>query len=560
MKSFLFSLSVGLIFTVFSVADERPNVVIFFTDDLDFDEVPEGLYDLSRFPSHTGMKQMGYYEDARPEFDAGQRDYFEKPQMLMPNLKGLAEDGMVLERFYMTSPVCSPSRYSLLTGRFASRGKGFQRVFPAGGPASVNWGTPLLPTETSLPKVLQANGYYTGMVGKWHNGNGAGAYTPELRAMKLSDPGVNEQVMEAQRIECQAMEAQQGFDYAASVQIGNVGALKAPRELRQDNLEWVTQGAVDFIEAATKNEGQKPFFLYVSLPMPHRQYYDTQARNPNAPYWFERDPRATPGGYLEQVSDYMPSREDVVRRCQEAGLPMVNSMGTHVDDSLGAVLQKLEEKGLVDNTFFVFTSDHQSRGKNTIGESARVPCVVRFPGKTPAGSRSAGISSNVDLTATILDLAGIQDSADVGRDGQSMLPMLFGELNTCRESLYLEIMYTRGVVTDRYKYIAGRAPEDVERRMHADAVAAAEEKRRRRISWDGNENTPDNVSKGVVMDGDREFPHYFDPDQLYDLEADPFEQFNLANSRQHYTTLKKMKRLLSGYLEELPHSFGEFTE
>ncbi|VGO22435.1 sulfatase family protein [Pontiella sulfatireligans] len=533
---------------------ERPNVIVFFTDDLDFDETPPGLYDLERFPSHTGMKQQGFYDDDLPKFDAPQGDFFENPTMLMPNLQQLAKDGMVLERFYITSPICTPSRYSILTGRYASRSKGFQKKYPAGKSASVDWSATLLPTESNLPKALQKAGYTTGMVGKWHNGHGAGAYNSELRNMKLSDPGVNEKVKEAQRLECETMQKEQGFDYAASLQMGNVGALKAPKELRQENLEWVTQGALDFIE----QEHEKPFFLYVSLPLPHRQYYDSQARNPNAAYWFSRDARGTPGGWLDEVSDCMPPRDDVVRRCKEAGIPMVNTMGTYIDDSLGAILQTLEKQGLAENTMVIFTSDHQSRGKNTVGEAARVPFVVRWPGKVAAGSRKAGISSNVDLVSTILDVAGSKESGDVGMDGQSMLPMLTTEEAHCRDSLYLEVMHTRAVVSKRWKYIAGRAPAEIEELMAQDSIQALEQQRRRRVSWDGRINTPENVSKGVIMDGDREFPGYFDRDQLYDLDADPFEQNNLAGDPANAETLNEMKELLKGYLAGLPHPFGEF--
>ncbi|MEO0793855.1 MAG: sulfatase-like hydrolase/transferase [Verrucomicrobiota bacterium] len=545
--------------TALLCADDRPNIVLYFTDDLDFDEVPEGLYDLDRFPSHTGMKQKGYYDDDLPQYDRPQRDYFSNPKMLMPHLQQLAKEGMVLERFYITSPICSPSRYSILTGRYASRSKDFQKKHPAGTPASVDWSTNLSKDENSLAKVLQANGYTTGIVGKWHNGHNAGAYTKEMRDMKLSDSGVNELIMEAQQLECEAMKVQQGFDFAASIQIGNVGALRTPPELRQENLEWVTQGAIDFIDFAMESD-EKPFFLYVSLPLPHRQYYDSQARNPNASYWFERDARGTPGGFLEQVSDCMPSRADVVRRCQEAGIPMVNTMGTYIDDSLGAVLKKLDDEGLRDNTVFIFTSDHQSRGKNTIGESARVPFVIRWPGHIEAGSRGSGLSSNVDLVTTILDIAQCKDVGDVGMDGVTMLPMLTGESAVCRSSLYLEVMHTRGVVTDRYKYIAARPPADIAELMAQDNVQAMEQKRRRRTGWDGRTNTPHNVSKGIIMDSDREFPYYFDQDQLYDLKADPFEQKNLASDPAYHDDLQSMQHQLADYLADLPHPFGEFGQ
>lgn len=535
----------------------RPNIVVFFTDDLDFDETPPGLYDLEKFPSHTGMQQQGFYNDNLPMFDQPQVDYFDNPTMLMPHLTTLAEQGAVLDRFYITSPICTPSRYSILTGRLASRSTGFQHGQPAGKPASIDWSANLPAAENTLPKQLQKGGYFTGMVGKWHNGHGAGAYNSELRKMKITEPGVNDKVKAAQRLECETMQKEQGFDFAASLYIGNVGALKAPKALRHENLEWVTQGALDFLDRAA--DANKPFYLYVALPMPHRQFYDPQARNPNGAYWYDSDPRATPGGYLDKVSDCMPSRADVVRRCDEAGLPRVNTMGTYIDDSLGAVMNKLNELGVADNTLFVFSSDHQSRAKNTVSEAARVPCVVRWPGQVAAGSRIAGIGSNVDLVSTLLDVADCQDpQSDVGMDGVSMKKLLTGAADTCRESIYLEVMYNRAVVTDRYKYIACRAPAEVQQLMDGDAVQAMEQQRRRRVSWDGRKNTANNVSKGVIMDGDREIPGYFDADQLYDLKNDPFEQHNLASDPAYKNQLAEMKGILKAYLSTLPHPFGEF--
>lgn len=542
------------------LADSRPNIVVFFTDDLDFDETPRSLYDLEHFPSHTGMKEHGFYADQRPMFDKPQGDFFENTDMIMPHLEKLAEQGAIMNRFYITSPICTPSRYSMLTGRFASRSIGFQQKQPAGKPASIDWSANLNASENTLPKELQKCGYFTGMVGKWHNGNGAGAYNAELRKMKISDPDANEKVKEAQRIECETMCKEQGFDYAASLYMGNVGAMKVPKELRHENLEWVTQGAIDFLDQSAKNKDGKPFYLYIALPMPHRQFYDPQARNKNADYWYNQDPRATPGGYLNQVPDCVPSRQDVVRRCDEAGLPRVNTMGTYIDDSLGAVMNKLEELGVADNTLFVFTSDHQSRAKNTVSEAARVPCVIRWPGNIAAGTRKTGIGSNVDLVPTFLEIAGWEnEESDVGEDGQSMLPLLTGKTDKGRDSLYLEVMHNRAIVTDRYKYIACRAPADIENRMRQDAVQAMEQKRRRRVSWDGRTNTPDNVSKGVIMDGDREIPGYFDKDQLYDLEKDPFEQHNLADDPAYQDQLTNMKALLKGYLADMPHPFGEFN-
>ncbi|MEM9252497.1 MAG: sulfatase-like hydrolase/transferase [Planctomycetota bacterium] len=535
-------------------ADERPNVVIVFVDDLDFDEVP--IYDLSRFPSHTGMKLQGYYDDDRPPHaDVPQGDYFDPPRMLMPNLEAMAADGLVLNRFYITSPICTPSRYSILTGRYASRSQAFRQRYPDGSPASVDWSTSLLPSESNLPKALRANGYTTGIVGKWHLGGGIDGYTKDLKQLDPSIPEHNQRIVAAQRATCEAFD-QHGFDFAESIFTGNVPEMKIPRELMRENLDWITQGALNFLDA--QGDGT-PFYLYMSIPIPHAQYYDRMVRG-GTHFWWDDDPRVTPGGILDVAPTAQPSRAGVLRRVEDAGLPRIHSMGTWIDDSLGAVLAKLEEKGLAENTLVIFTSDHQSRGKNTITESARVPFVAQWPAKIEPGRRSDALCSNVDLVTTLLDLTDTQvPASDVGRDGVSVAGVFLGQSDTGRGSLLLECMYTRGVVTPRWKYIASRATPEIEAAMAEDAVLAAEENRRRRVGWDGRNNA-NKIGLGVGMDSDRDFPGYFDPDQLYDLEADPFEQFNLAADPAHRQTLVELQNELRGYLEDMPHPFGEFSE
>ncbi|MEM9419809.1 MAG: sulfatase-like hydrolase/transferase [Planctomycetota bacterium] len=429
----------------------------------------------------------------------------------------------------------------------------------------MNWGTGLKIAETNIAKALQDAGYFTGVVGKWHLGHDISRYSTEMKTLDPMKPEDNQRIIDAHAGTCAAFK-EAGFDFADSIYVGNVGEIHVPQMLKRENLPWVTQGAFNFLDLQSP-DSDKPFFLYMSLPLPHNQYYDTQNRSGKGAGWWNNDPRATPGGYLDGAPTSQPSSEDVMRRVRAAGLPDVNSMATRIDDCLGAIMAKLDERGLTENTVLIFTSDHQSRGKNTVYEAGRVPFVVRWPGKIPAGVRSDLLSGNVDLPPTFLEWAGAENvPEDMGQDGVSLAQALLNpeDAKPVRDALLLECGYARGVVTDRWKLIACRATDEIEQRMAEDAARAEREGTRRYVGWDGRTNKQflgrRGFSAGVIMDSDRDFPHYFDADQLYDLDADPFEQVNLFEDEANRKTIEQLQTQLRGFLKTLPHTFGEFTD
>jgi len=115
--------------------EPRPNIVLIYVDDLDFDEL--SVYDYRQFPSYTGMLAAGYSLDhfPLPLLQNGfftrhdETRAFEDPRMLTPNIQKLADQGAIFTRFYITSPVCTPSRYTTLTGRLASRNPQLTKEF-----------------------------------------------------------------------------------------------------------------------------------------------------------------------------------------------------------------------------------------------------------------------------------------------------------------------------------------------------------------------------------------------------------------------------------------------
>jgi arylsulfatase A-like enzyme len=513
----------------------RPNIVLIYADDLDADELG-CTNEPQTWPSYTGKVKLGLAGPTRMGRDRSYPD----PKMLTPQIDSLATDGATLRRFYITSPVCTPSRYTLLTGRLATRSPGFLEKFPPGSHATLGWDASIDHTETSLAKSLQQAGYRTGVVGKWHNfvrkqsefaKDAILAHNPTL--IDLQQPGMAAKMKANYERSLAILRDGYGWDFVERINIGNSVI----------NLEWMTEGAIEFI--AQSHNG--PFFLYVSLPVPHGQY--------TAGYCdiAKLEPRATAAGLIDELPAVMPPRKSVYQRLKTAGISAENAMATHMDDAVGAVLKKLGDLNLRDNTLVLFISDHGSRGKNSCFESAaHVPAIASWPARIPRGSRVDSLIGNMDVAATLIEIAGGNIPDDVRQDSHSFLPQLLGKAEPpdWRQALLLEIGNTKAAVTKRWKYIANRVPTEVETKMHADAQRAAIAGKPRTVFWTGL----DHHSYGAEID----FPNYYAADQLYELKNDLYETTNLAHAPSHATTLAEMKEHLRALVATLPHGFGEF--
>ena len=572
IAGFLFVLGV-----VAHAAEQRPNIVLMYVDDLDFDQV--SIYETEKFPSYTGAKVTGNLKALNPItanqngrfLKTGEMSWYKNPTVLTPHVSRLASEGVVLDRFYLTSSTCTPSRYSLLTGRYTSRSPKLVQETPPGTTPIIAWNSHLDPDENNLAKDLKAAGYKTGLVGKWHLNdydipeidfaagydghharNGTGK---NLRPFQLvgsyfqptadyGDPAVQKEIRRIYDVMQTRVKRISGFDVVDRLYYANYGELPLPKHMKAHNLEWLTEGALEFIDE-NKDE---PFFLYFSITAPHGQYFED---------WMQKDWRVTPAGMLSEKPNGMPPRASVLRRTQEAGLPLQNSMATWIDDSLGALLGKLDECGLSENTIVLFLSDHQSRGKLAVHEGHRAPGVIRWPGHAAPGTREGRIVSNIDILPTLLEIAGTQPPPDAVTDGRSLVPILGNKDADWRDSLLLETSYSRAVVSKDWKYIAHRPPQDVLDKMEADRIAAEKQGCRRHVGWSGRTTNPAS-GLGVRFNADQDFPHYFDPDQLYDLNSDVFEQQNLYGNPEHNQKVRQLKKQLDELIGKLPHAFGEF--
>jgi arylsulfatase A-like enzyme len=475
--------------------ERKPNVIIIYTDDHNFEHI--GVYG---------------------------------GNVLTPSIDRIANGGARFNRFYVSSPVCTPSRYSVITGRYAVRSKALQKRQPTDQPAFIRWNTFLSKEEKTSAHLFKEAGYATGMVGKYHLGGEFGHIGGDER---YDDPAVRDTIDAIYRKWQQHVKDVAGFDYVESLYGNNLHIIGIPKSMQYHNMEWITKGAIEFIDQHKDN----PFFLYMATTLPHV---------PGPLESLKANPRVTAAGMLDEpVTGVQASRESVFERTHAAGIPDENAPMTWLDDGIGAVLERLEEYGLMENTIIVFASDHQSpRAKMTCYEDgANAPGAIMWKGKIKAGQVHDALVTNVDIVSTILDLAGIEPPEDYEIDGRSWVALLNGTKSSLHESLYLEVVYQRAVVTNDWKYIAVRFPDRV-----------------------NEEITPENRME-FTIEGERgkdryhnetNFPGYYDDDQLYCLADDKGEQNNLAYDPEYSDKLEEMKLLLKAYAKDLPFAFGEF--
>ena len=472
-----------------------------------------------------------------------------------PRLNQMAREGLYLSNFNVTSTVCSPSRYSFLTGRFAGRCEGdrFLREHPPGDQTQVENIGELESHRWNLPKVLQANGYRTGFVGKSHvvrhdwlhtnrNEETAGRMGWE-QGDDPRDPTINELMRQNHRTWCDEIQ-KHGFDYADGIYAANLKELHNDA-LNVHNLDWTISKAYEFLDA----RDERPFFLCVSTTLHHGP----------AP-WVNRfsldaDPRMTGEGFVERGFDVLPPRSDVLRRNQKAGHRPADAYALWLDDGVGALLDKLRDLKLDENTLVVFAPDHGSyrHGKATLYEyGMRVPALCVWPGTIPARSQYDGIVANIDFAPTILEVCGIDPPVDYKFDGVSFRSVLEGQEQPIRDVLFGELGHSRCVKTEDWKYVAIRYPAEIQGKID------------RGETFRAFQNNPPLSRPYLTRNGhlghhaSEANPHYFEANQLYNLKEDPEETKNVYD--QHPATAARMQRLLAKELARFDNRpFGEFT-
>ena len=413
----------------------------------------------------------GASADERPNFiiiftdDQGYQDLgcYGSPLIKTPRLDRMAAEGMRFTDFYVAAPVCTPSRAALMTGRYPMR-VGLPRVlFPKDDIG-------LKPEHKTIAEFLKTRGYATQAVGKWHLG-----HLPPFLPMR------------------------HGFDHYFGIPYSND---MRPTPLMRDDAtveepavqptltERYTEEALKFITAAKDG----PFFLYLAHTMPHVPLAASER-------FAGKSARGLYGDVIETI-----------------------------DWSTGRILDKLAELGIDKKTCVVYTSDNGpwlTKGENggsalplrdgkttTYEGGMREPCLMRWPGRIPAGSVCREMALSMDLLPTFCKLAGAAVPADYVLDGADIWPLMTGQAGakTPHEAFfYWSGAGCQAVRSGQWKAIFYATPKD------GDAAAA--------------------------------------PVELYDLAADISEKKNLAP--QHPDVVARLRSLAEAHAKSLGGNFGK---
>jgi arylsulfatase A-like enzyme len=432
--------------TLSAEPSQRPNILFVFTDDLT-------------------CQAISAYGDSRKLLDT-------------PHIDRLARGGMRFDRCLVTNSICGPSRATILTGKYSHRNGFYNNTnsrFDGGQP--------------TFPKLLQAAGYSTAIIGKWH---------------LVSDPT--------------------GFDYWHI--LPGQGVYYNPPMIkngeRVKHAGYTTDVITDLsIEWLKNRDKSKPFLLMSQHKAPHREWapalrhlgWDNDRKYPEPPTLFddyagrskavsdhdmgldrtftELDAKLRPAPgldeeQLEAWNAYYGPRNETFRKANLTGKDLVRwrynrymhdylACVKAVDESVGRLLDFLDQEGLADNTLVAFSSDqgfylgeHGWFDKRWIfEESLRSPLVIRWPGVTKPDSATGRIVSLLDFAATFLDAAGVTVPGDV--QGRSLGPLCRGETPAdWRQSLYYHyyefpvphrVRPHYGVVTDRFKLVHYYKPD-----------------------------------------------------------------------------------------------------
>jgi arylsulfatase A-like enzyme len=331
------------------------------------------------------------------------------PFIRTPVLDSIARNSTRIDPFYV-SPVCAPTRSSLMTGRYHLR---------TGVYDTYNGGAMMAPGEITVAEVLADNGYHTAMVGKWHLGD---AYP--MRPMD------------------------QGFQYSLAHKGGGIGQPGDDYEnfIRGDSSYFdpylwengkqvrrkgycsdiYTDQAIRFIQEHNEEQASDPFFLYLSFNAPH-----TPLQLPEKYYQEYREMDYGP-------SDFMISGENVSTMSSKdlEDARKVYGMVSNIDDNLGRLLRTLEEEKLEENTLVVFLTDNgpqqrrytaglNQRKSSVMEGGIRVPCMFYWKGVLQENRVISSPSAHIDMMPTLLEFAGIPYDGDM--DGISLYPILTGK-------------------------------------------------------------------------------------------------------------------------------------
>ncbi|MFN2351875.1 MAG: sulfatase [Kiritimatiellia bacterium] len=466
-------------------------------------------------------------------------------RILSPNIDSIAANGVRFENFHCVSIACAPSRYNYLTGHYGGRcpADSFRGEIPEGESYSLHFNTNIDPDrETTIARVFQDDGYFTGFTGKWHTGSGAADVSFAKKLPKSADPrdpAVGAALREQQQRFSEIIR-RCGFDYAEHIIWGNHETL--PTAVCHHNVEYTAKGALNFLDQAAQRD--QPFFLHLATNTMHAPDHATSLM---------ADPRLTAEGFTDEHMGCMPPRTTIYERITNAGLDFnhITAGVLWMDDCVGAVLDRVRAMGVENDTIIFFSTDHAPvGGKFTLYQpGVRIPLVMQWKNRIPKKKTINVLAQTVDLAPTLCGFAGVNPPESMALDGMNLAPVIEGSSeNIERDELYFEYGYQRGLRRGKWKYIAWRLPERLLDKMKRSEVAF--------YDMLGKPVDPDNIKPTVIVPSVPRHPHFFEPDQLYDLESDPDEKINLAEAPGHAAALADIRARLQEILDTFDDPFN----
>ena len=457
--------------------EDKPNIILILADDLGFNDV-------------------SYY-------NGGAAD----GSLLTPHIDSLAEEGVAFLNGYAASPVCSPSRAAIMTGRYSSR-YGFEFTpYPAQaarimnllrkdgelttiGLEDVQWDEVGLTVgglpneEITIAEMLQDNGYYTAHIGKWH----LGGFNDGMRP---NDQGFDDSLMlnsslyfpknHPDIVNAKIDSAVEDMVWASSQYAASFNGSE-PFEPGGYITDYYTDEAVKVID----NNKDRPFFLYLGHFAPH---------NP-----------------LQSLKKDYEKHSHMENHTLQVYAGMIEAL----DRSIGKILSALEKNGLTENTLIIFASDNGGAGyiglddinkpyrgwKLTHFEGGmHIPFFAKWPAKIKKDMKYNKRIHHTDIFSTILGAANIEPPKEITIDGVNLIPFLTNEKRgEPHETLYWKNVTYQAIIHDNWKLMRSKYPKEKE--------------------------------------------------YLYNLEKDPYEQNNLALSEPEIKILLHEK--LNTHIESMP--------
>ena len=398
---------------------QRPNIIYIVSDDL-------------------GYADLGCYGGREAQFGP-----------VSPNIDRLAAGGMKFTQGYANSPVCSPTRFAMITMRYQYRLRGaLEEPINSASKGSTTLGLP--PEIPTLPSLLREAGYHTALVGKWHLG-----YPPAFGPLRS------------------------GYEEFFGIMAGGVDyfthcSSKGDHDLYLGEDEHMEVGyltdvfskrAVDYIHrVAPDAKAGQPFFLSLHYTAPHWP-------------WETRDD-----------AHIAPEVAKNLFHLDGGNIHSYRKMIHHMDEGIGWVMNALREHGLAENTLVVFTSDNGGErfsdnwplvgGKMDLTEGGiRVPWIAHWPAAIPAGTTSTQHCMTMDWSATMLELGGGQPHPDYPLDGVNLQGVLRDPAATFERPLYwrmnhrqqraLRVGDWKYLKVDQHEYLFNIPADERERANHA---------------------------------------------------------------------------------------------